>query len=79
MALEELGPTFIKLGQLLATRVDLLPPNRIAEFDKLLPRAGAFLMENDGAVIVISNRLAKSDALTLLTLASQIQKPATQH
>ena len=27
--LEELGPTFIKLGQVLATRVDLFPPNWI--------------------------------------------------
>ncbi|MFN3986788.1 MAG: ABC1 kinase family protein [Rhodocyclaceae bacterium] len=34
-ALEELGPTFIKLGQMLATRVDLLPPEWIAEFEKL--------------------------------------------
>ena len=25
-ALEELGPTFIKLGQVLASRADLLPP-----------------------------------------------------
>jgi ubiquinone biosynthesis protein len=34
-ALEELGPTFIKLGQVLATRVDLFPPSWIAEFEKL--------------------------------------------
>jgi len=34
-ALEELGPTFIKLGQILATRVDLFPPNWIAELEKL--------------------------------------------
>ena len=34
-ALEELGPTFVKLGQLLATRVDMFPPNWIAEFEKL--------------------------------------------
>lgn len=34
-ALEELGPTFVKLGQILATRVDLLPPEWIAEFSKL--------------------------------------------
>ena len=35
MALEELGPTFVKLGQLMATRVDLFPPRWIAEFEKL--------------------------------------------
>jgi ubiquinone biosynthesis protein len=34
-ALEELGPMFVKLGQLLATRVDLLPPPWIAELEKL--------------------------------------------
>jgi len=33
--LEDLGPTFIKLGQILATRVDLFPPQYIAEFEKL--------------------------------------------
>lgn len=34
-ALEELGPTFVKLGQLLSTRVDMFPPHWIAEFEKL--------------------------------------------
>jgi len=34
-ALEELGPTFVKLGQMLATRVDMFPPHWIAEFEKL--------------------------------------------
>lgn len=34
-ALEELGPTFVKLGQVLATRVDMFPPCWIAEFEKL--------------------------------------------
>ena len=34
-ALEELGPTFVKLGQVLATRVDLLPPEWISELGKL--------------------------------------------
>lgn len=33
--LEELGPTYVKLGQVLATRVDLLPPNWIAELELL--------------------------------------------
>lgn len=40
-ALEELGPTFIKLGQLLATRVDLFEPEWIAEFGKLQDSAPA--------------------------------------
>jgi ubiquinone biosynthesis protein len=35
LALEELGPTFVKLGQVMATRVDLFPPSWIAEFEKL--------------------------------------------
>src|SRR5579862_629914 len=34
-ALEELGPTFIKLGQALSTRADLLPPDFQAELAKL--------------------------------------------
>lgn len=34
-ALEELGPTFVKLGQVMATRVDVFPPHWIAEFEKL--------------------------------------------
>jgi ubiquinone biosynthesis protein len=32
---EDLGPTFIKLGQILSTRPDILPPVFIAEFQKL--------------------------------------------
>jgi ubiquinone biosynthesis protein len=35
IALEELGPTFIKLGQVLSTRADLLPPDFQAELSKL--------------------------------------------
>lgn len=34
-AMESLGPTFVKLGQVLATRVDLFPPDWIAEFSEL--------------------------------------------
>ncbi len=34
-ALEEMGPTFIKLGQILSTRVDLLTPDYIRELEKL--------------------------------------------
>jgi ubiquinone biosynthesis protein len=35
MAIEELGPTFIKLGQILSTRGDLLPVEFIRELEKL--------------------------------------------
>jgi ubiquinone biosynthesis protein len=35
LAFEELGPTFIKFGQLLSTRPDLLPESFIEEFTKL--------------------------------------------
>ena len=37
-ALEELGPTFAKLGQILSTRPDLLPPEAIAELATLQDR-----------------------------------------
>lgn len=35
LAMEELGPTFVKLGQILAGRADLFGPEWIAEFEKL--------------------------------------------
>lgn len=44
-ALEELGPTFVKLGQILATRADLFPPDWIAEFGKLQDAAPAVPFE----------------------------------
>jgi len=46
LALEELGPIFIKLGQALSTRRDLLPPDIAEELAKLQDRVPPF----DGAV-----------------------------
>ena len=46
LALEELGPTFVKLGQVMATRVDLFPPDWIAEFEKLHSEVGPVPFES---------------------------------
>lgn len=35
LVLEELGPSFIKLGQLMSTRADMFPPEYLEEFRKL--------------------------------------------
>jgi len=35
MAIEELGPTYIKLGQIISTRPDLIPPDVLSELAKL--------------------------------------------
>jgi ubiquinone biosynthesis protein len=45
MALEELGPTFIKLGQVLSTRADLLPADFQAELAKLQDDTGRVAAE----------------------------------
>lgn len=38
LALEQLGPTFVKLGQMMSTRPDVLPPNFIKELENLQNR-----------------------------------------
>jgi ubiquinone biosynthesis protein len=38
LAIEELGPTFIKFGQIMSTRTELLPPGLIEELKKLQDR-----------------------------------------
>ena len=42
MAFEELGPTFIKLGQVLATRPDLIPMSLVEELRRLQDRVPPF-------------------------------------
>jgi len=42
MAFEELGPTYIKFGQILSTRPDLIPPQFTQEFSKLQDKVPSF-------------------------------------
>ena len=58
MALEDLGTTFIKLGQILSTRPDLLPPEYVTEFSKLQDSAPPFPYHQ--VVEVIRNELGNS-------------------
>jgi ubiquinone biosynthesis protein len=51
IALEELGPTFIKLGQILSTRADLLPPAYQVELAKLQDAAPPLMPQAVTAVI----------------------------
>ena len=42
MAMEELGPTFIKFGQILSTRPDLIPATYVMEFQRLQDQVPGF-------------------------------------
>ncbi|MDD5701722.1 MAG: AarF/ABC1/UbiB kinase family protein [Dehalococcoidales bacterium] len=51
LALEELGPTFIKMGQMLSTRPDIMPPQFVAELEKLQNRVGPMTAETARGII----------------------------
>ncbi len=54
-AMQELGPTFVKLGQFLSTRPDILPPVYLEEFSKLQDEVAPF--PSDEAREIIESEL----------------------
>ena len=51
LTLEDLGPTFVKFGQIMSTRTELLPPELIEELKKLQDHANPLPFSEVRAVI----------------------------
>ena len=58
--LEDLGPTYIKLGQLLSGRGDLLPAGFVEELTKLLDTAQPFPFQDAANEIEVAVKLLVS-------------------
>lgn len=51
LTFEELGPTFVKFGQLLCTRADIIPPDVVKELTALQDRVASFPLEQVRQII----------------------------
>lgn len=51
LALEQLGPVFVKFGQLLSTRPDLVPQDIVCELDRLQDRVPPFASDEFVAIV----------------------------
>lgn len=63
--LEKLGPTFVKLGQLLSTRADLLPPPYLQALSRLQDRVQPFPFSDVEAIIEQELRVKLSKAFSV--------------
>jgi ubiquinone biosynthesis protein len=52
LLLQELGPTYVKMGQIISSRADVLPPEWEEEFDKLQSNVPPFPIEQVHEIIV---------------------------
>ena len=68
LALEDLGPVFIKFGQILSTRRDLLPPDIADEMAKLQDQVPPFSSEH--AIKLIEEQLGASIAEVFSSFSS---------
>ncbi len=64
LAFEELGPVFIKFGQLLSTRQDLIPPEYIKELSKLQSQVKPFSGNISKIIVEKSLKCKLSDIFT---------------
>jgi ubiquinone biosynthesis protein len=51
LMLQQLGPTYVKIGQMMASRSDILPPEWVAELSKLQSDAAPFGYEDVVAIV----------------------------
>lgn len=83
LALEELGATFVKLGQILSTRPDILPPEYVAELarlqDSVAPVPGQVVVDTVAAELGDLTAFAAFDQVPLASASIGQVHAATAH
>ncbi len=77
--LEERGPTFVKLGQLLSTRSDLLPEPYLEELGRLQERVNPFPFEDVQEIVSTELGVRVSKAFSSFEETPIASTPAGDH